>query len=289
MTGRVRFAALGDSITVGMGDPMPDGNWRGWASLLADALGPVGEVEFHNLAASGGRAADVAGPQLAEALRLRPDVASVIVGVNDTLRRTFDVRAVGRSLDAAVGRLRAVGATVLTARLPDPGLMLGLPRALASPLGRRVQAVNAVADEVAARHGALHLDCGAVEGVYDRRLWSVDRLHPSERGHRLLAGKYWDLLAADGFAVGMRPSLEPASPDPTVWSQVRWMATKGTRWVRERGGDLLPHLLWMALTERWHALIGEQGQLDLRTRAEIAAALAMLGGEGTAWGDEVTA
>ena len=30
-----RFAALGDSITVGMGDPVPG---RGWAALLAGTL-----------------------------------------------------------------------------------------------------------------------------------------------------------------------------------------------------------------------------------------------------------
>ena len=29
------FVALGDSITVGIGDPAPGGGWRGWAALLA--------------------------------------------------------------------------------------------------------------------------------------------------------------------------------------------------------------------------------------------------------------
>ena len=31
----IRFAALGDSVTSGYGDPMPGGGWRGWAVLLA--------------------------------------------------------------------------------------------------------------------------------------------------------------------------------------------------------------------------------------------------------------
>lgn len=34
----VRFVALGDSLTEGVGDPTGDG-WRGWAALLADGLG----------------------------------------------------------------------------------------------------------------------------------------------------------------------------------------------------------------------------------------------------------
>lgn len=33
-----RYAALGDSITVGMGDPVPGGHWRGFAALLAAGL-----------------------------------------------------------------------------------------------------------------------------------------------------------------------------------------------------------------------------------------------------------
>ena len=49
----IRFVALGDSITVGLGDPMPDGTWRGWAALLAECLGAPGTVEFHNVAESG--------------------------------------------------------------------------------------------------------------------------------------------------------------------------------------------------------------------------------------------
>ena len=56
------FVALGDSITVGMGDPAPDGDgWRGWAALLAASLHqPV----MHNLATLGALAADVERLQL---------------------------------------------------------------------------------------------------------------------------------------------------------------------------------------------------------------------------------
>ena len=49
------FVALGDSITAGMGDPVP-GGWRGWAALLA---GTLPQPELHNLATLGALAADV--------------------------------------------------------------------------------------------------------------------------------------------------------------------------------------------------------------------------------------
>ena len=106
-------------------------------------------------------------------------------------------------------------------------------------------------DEVAGRFGTLHFDVTADAVAYDRRMWSADRLHPSERGHRYIAGYFHDRLAAHGQLVGPRPAAEPTSPPPTRYDTAAWMATKGTAWVLRRSTDLLPYLLVMALRERW--------------------------------------
>jgi lysophospholipase L1-like esterase len=257
----VRFAALGDSITAGYGDPVP-GGWRGWAQLLAEGLAP--RVAFYKLAVSGALTRDVVGDQLPAALRLQPDVASVIIGVNDTLRGSFDADAIGRALIETVAQLRAAGAIVLTARLPDPGRMLGLPDVLARPLGRRVRAVNAIADVVAARYGTVHFDAAGHPDTYDRRMWSVDRLHPSERGHRLLAAGFGAMLAAGGVPVWSQPSLHPTSPEPSRAAQLWWMATRGSRWVLDRSTDLVPYLLRMAAAEWWHDLRGRDSSDSFR-------------------------
>src|SRR5438552_16094538 len=108
----MKLVALGDSITLGYGDPMPGGGWRGWAALLAEAVG----ADLHNLAKSGAQVRDVAESQLNRAVALEPDVASVVVGVNDTLRDTFDAARIARTLDHVIGVLRDRGALVLTAR-----------------------------------------------------------------------------------------------------------------------------------------------------------------------------
>ena len=242
------FAALGDSITLGVGDPAPEGGWRGWAALLAQSL-PGGRLV--NLAANGARAADVERTQLPRALELRPDVASVVVGINDTLRAGFDAARIQAALAHVTGSLSAAGAEVLTMRLPDPGLMLGLPAALARPLGRRLQVINEAMDQVAERFGTLHFDAAADRACYDRQMWSADRLHPSERGHRYLAGRFHDQLAARGHVLGPRPGAEPTSPPPTRLDTAAWMATKGTGWVLRRCTDLVPYLLYMAMRECW--------------------------------------
>jgi lysophospholipase L1-like esterase len=268
-----RFVALGDSVTLGMGDPMPDGTWRGWAALLGHALEGT---EFVNLAEAGALSYTLVDRQLPQALELRPRVAAVMVGLNDTLRGSFDVARTGLSIDRAVRELRAAGATVLTARLPDPGMMLGLPRSLARPLARRARAVNDMWDVVAARHDTMHVDLGALPEAYDRGTWSVDRLHPSERGHRLVARTFARRLAAAGFPITALPGAEPCNPPPTRAGSVCWMATKGVKWIIDRSTDLLPSLLGLAWREWSAQLRGWPARLDLKLQAEVERAVDQL-------------
>jgi lysophospholipase L1-like esterase len=252
------FVALGDSITLGVGDPVriedpasgrSQRAWRGWAALLADGLV---DPELHIVAGNGACSVDVERVQLPQALQLRPDVASVVVGVNDTLRPNFDPQRIGTAAAHTIGALRACGAQILTMRLPDPGRMLGMPGVLARPLAQRAHQINAVMDDIAGRFGTLHFDAAGDEEAYDPRMWAVDRLHPSERGHRLIARRFHALLAAAGQPIGPEPDPEPGNPPPTRAMEFAWLATKGTAWVVRRSTDLVPSLLAMAFAE-WRA------------------------------------
>ncbi|MFI9048651.1 SGNH/GDSL hydrolase family protein [Streptomyces sp. NPDC053427] len=274
---RSGFAALGDSLTEGLGDPVPGGGWRGWAALLAASVGErPGSEPLVNLAYSGALAAEVAERQLPAARRLAPRYASLVVGANDTLRAAFAIERVAAALDLAHRTLSADGAVVLTACLPDPGRMLGLPAPLARPLARRMRAVNTVVHAVSGRYGGIHLHLADHAWVADRASWSVDRLHPSERGHRLLARGFHAALAAAGHAVGPPPALTLDGPPPTRTGSAWWMATRGTRWVADRCTDLLPGLLALALQECRHGLAGSGRLLDATAERATRAALAAL-------------
>ncbi|MDG9719595.1 SGNH/GDSL hydrolase family protein [Streptomyces sp. DH24] len=269
-----RFVALGDSLTAGVGDPCGDG-WRGWAALLAPGL-DRGPGDFTNLAQSGAQTRDVLERQLPDALALRPHLASVVVGVNDTLRRTFDIHAVTTRLDEVYAALTRQGTVLLTACLPDPGAMLGLPGSLARPLARRQRAVNTVVHALSDRYGAVHLHAAEGDWITDRAMWSADRLHPGERGHRQLALRFHALLAERGLATGRAPSPEPTAPAPSTSQSLWWLATAGTGWVARRCTDLLPQLLRLAADEIRHRARGTSARLDLRTAAAVSAALAAL-------------
>jgi len=271
----LRFAVLGDSLSEGVGDPLPGGGWRGWAGLLAEALGE--DVVLLNTARSGALSGDVAGPQLAAALRHRPHLASVLVGGNDTLRGGFAIDRVAAELHATIGALRATGAEVLTACLPDPGSVLGLPWPLARPLGRRMRALNDTVHALSAHHGTVHLHAAAHPWSTSPGSLSADRLHPSEAGHRLLARDFHAALAAAGLATGPGPGLGTDGPPPGRAASVWWMATRGTRWVADRCTDLLPDLLRLACAEYRSEARGTAVLLDAASDEATAAALASLG------------
>lgn len=64
----------------------------------------------------------------------------------------------------------------------------------------RIAALNEIIDAVVARHGCVCVDLHQMPGAYDPATWHVDRLHPSELGHRLLAAECAEAMAEAGVA-----------------------------------------------------------------------------------------
>ncbi|RSN85014.1 lipolytic enzyme [Streptomyces sp. WAC 05379] len=274
----LRYVALGDSLTEGVGDPAGNG-WRGWAALLAGGLSEP-SAEFTNLAVSGAQTRDVLETQLPAALELRPDVASVLVGVNDTLRSTFDIEKIAQRLDKVYESFTRQGTAVLTACLPDPGTMLGLPGVLGNPLARRQRAVNTVVHTLSERYGAVHLHAVDDPWIMDRAMWSSDRLHPGERGHRQIALRFHAMLRHRGIGTEAAPAAEPEFPPPTKSASLLWLATAGTAWVIRRCNDLLPQLVRLAAVEMRHRARGTSDRLDVRAALSVSRALAALSAPG---------
>ena len=256
---------LGDSTAVGLGDPVPGGSWRGVGPFVAQALG-IAAAGYLNTAFTGARMRCVRTEQLPVALRHRPDVAVVIVGMNDTLRSDFDPTGMARDLEHVVSYLADTGATVVTMRFHDHGQVFRLPGPLRRALTARIAELNDVIDVASRRQGVACLDLAALPGAYDLAAWSVDRLHPSELGHRMLARGVTGLVAEAGIAVPEPVSLVcSGGMAPRTIDHVGWLVVKGIPWLWRRGRDLLPYaaaIMARAAVESWRARHAEPLELE---------------------------
>lgn len=234
----VRFAALGDSASCGVGDPTP-GGWRGWAQLLSDAIGRAHHVSFCKLAVPGATVADVRRSQLAEAIAHRPHVASLVVGLNDAMRSSWDPARIREDLLHCAAELARRGTLLVTVQFHDHTRVLGLPEVLARPMRARIRVLNEIYAEIHERYGVLQLDLAGDPAMQDRALWSFDRLHPSELGHRVLAMKVGVLLNAEGLHFPL-PSLVCTSAPATRREQARTLVSDVAPWLGRRVRDLAP-------------------------------------------------
>lgn len=234
------LVVLGDSVGVGLGDPVAGRGWRGFAPLLADALAPQ---RFINLSVNGARLGSVRRDQLPVAVRARPDVAVVVAGMNDTMRSDFDPHLLHANMDRIVADLTGAGALVLTVRYHDHGQVFRLPAALHRILASRIAELNAVFDVVVRRHSAPVVDLARQPGIYAKDAWAVDRLHPSELGHRILARAFAERVAEAGLVAGEVSLACAGGLTVTRTQRVAWLIAKGIPWLLRRGTDLVPHLV----------------------------------------------
>lgn len=225
-----RYVALGDSGTEGVGDePHPDGSERGWADRLAEVLAEANpELLYANFAVRGRRTAEVHQQQLVPALARRPDLATVVAGINDIIRPRADLDAALEHMDAMLRDLRTVGATVVTATYPDVSPINPVAR-LAR---RRLHHFNDGLRVIAAKRGALLVEAEDFPHLADKRMWCDDRLHLSPEGHRRLA-------AATAHTLG----LAAVEDDPidaldshrlSIAEELRWTRTFLLPWIRRR-------------------------------------------------------
>lgn len=185
----MRLVCLGDSFTEGLCDDLrPDGQHRGWADRVADALAPV---EYANLAVRGKLLDQIVAEQIPAALSMAPDLVTFHAGGNDVLRRGTDLDDLFARYDAAVGQLP--GRVLLFTSLSRAG---GTGR-LAEVVASRFAAFNANVREVSRRHATLLVDLDAVDALADRRLWYADRLHLNAQGHDRVAAAVLGELGHD--------------------------------------------------------------------------------------------
>ena len=244
-----RYVAIGDSSTEGLDDPDPSGGYRGWANRLAERIateqGPSRPLLYANLGIRGRRTRQILEQQLASALAMRPDLATLFTGTNDVVAKDFDLAAVRADVETMQRALIAGGATVLGFTLPDLTPVMPAARRLAP----RVAALNDALRAASAATGALLVDFAAHAIGSDARLWSDDRLHANSAGHARIAAALAHALGLPGSDASWAdplPARAPLGRGARLVSEVGWMARHLAPWVwqhlrgRSSGDGLSP-------------------------------------------------
>lgn len=220
----VRYVALGDSFTEGVGDELPDGSVRGWADLVAqgwaDAAGEP--IAYANFAIRGKLVRPIVDEQLEPALALKPTHLSFNGGGNDLLRPRTSVAQIVAAFSRIIERCDEEGVRLIVLSGANPTAQL--------PLGRVVQSRGDLLSRAVIERLADRTDIVRALNWPDRELatagyWSPDRLHMNTRGHHRVAARVLTALGMD--PPGQWWSLPPLTDT---------VAPRGASYYREHVG-----------------------------------------------------
>ena len=178
-TGGLRYVALGDSYTIGTSVAEADR----WPNQLVVRLGP-GRLELAaNLGLNGFTSRDVVDVELPRLESLRPEFATLLVGVNDVVRGV-DPETYRTNTAKVLDTLRTfVPATrIVVVATPDytvtpQGAAYGDP----AQQSAGIRTANAILQELAESRGIAFVDIYdlSLRAATDRSLVAADGLHPS--------------------------------------------------------------------------------------------------------------
>jgi lysophospholipase L1-like esterase len=227
----MRYVAIGDSFTEGLGDTLPDGSQRGWADLVAAGLASAENqtIQYANLAIRGRLLESIVTVQLDAALALdpRPTLLSLNGGGNDMMRPGSDMSRLVTLTEKALTRCAEAGVRVLLLSGADPSERL--------PFGSMMRRRGELLTE-AIRPFADRFDLTFVDVFHDREIrragyWSPDRLHLNSAGHRRVAGL---VLSALGHPTEAHV-IDPGPDEPRrVLSEARYYREHVLPWVNRR-------------------------------------------------------
>ncbi|WP_460795377.1 SGNH/GDSL hydrolase family protein [Microbacterium sp. GXF0217] len=228
----VRFVAIGDSFTEGVGDELPDGRVRGWADIAAqgwaDAAGHP--IQYANLAIRGKLAWPIVEQQLEPALALHPTHLSFNGGGNDMLRPRSDIEHIADAFSRVLRRCDEEGVTLILLSGANPSGQL--------PLGALVQRRGDELSDAVIRRVENRSDVVRALNWQDAELsttpyWSEDRLHMNAAGHHRVAARVLHGLGQEPPAAWWSPTAyPPAGPSGFAYYRQHvgpWVKRRVTR------------------------------------------------------------
>ena len=208
----VRFVAIGDSFTEGVGDELPDGSVRGWADIAAQGWADAAQesIQYANLAIRGKLAWPIVEQQLEPALALKPTHLSFNGGGNDMLRPNSDIEHIADAFSRVLRRCDEEGVRPMVLSGANPSARL--------PMGKLVQRrgdelSDAVMRRIQERPDVIRALNWPDAELSRPRYWSQDRLHMNSNGHHRVAARVLHAVGLEPPEKWWSPTTEhPAGP-----------------------------------------------------------------------------
>lgn len=203
---KMKILFQGDSITDGNRYKNPDQEWdknhqigHSFVYVINALLGsqyPEKDFTFTNRGISGNRILELLGRNYGDVIRQRPDLVSILAGVNDLLAGVFQGKSTEPQVFAAVYRMVL---EELRRELPETALVLCEPFILPGGvleeryeewrrlLGEYQRTVKALAEEFGAVFLPLQERFDKLCAVREPSYWVWDGVHPTENGHGVIA------------------------------------------------------------------------------------------------------
>jgi lysophospholipase L1-like esterase len=191
----VRYLSLGDSYTIGTG--ASDGA-HSWPSIIAARLAEQtrGQVELTNPAINGFTTQDLIEDELPQVRRLKPDLVTILIGVNDLVRERnpADYRASLVRIYDEVKNEKARDGRVFAVSIPNWSVVPAA-REYGDPERIRdlTDAFNDIAREEATTRGFGWIDITAasLSGLGTPGWIASDGLHPGDNQYAAWAEVIW--------------------------------------------------------------------------------------------------
>jgi lysophospholipase L1-like esterase len=227
----VRYAAIGDSFTEGVGDELPDGSSRGWADLVATGLAAATDevVHYSNLAIRGRLIEPIVTTQLDAALSLSPAPTMLTFngGGNDVMRPGVDLARLVSLTEHVVRRCADAGVQLVLLSGADPSARLPFGRMI----HRRGAALTEAVAKLADRHDVVFVDMFGDREIRGAGYWSPDRLHLNADGHRRVASC---VLSALGHTAAAHVVEPVTTRGRDVRAEVRFYREHALPWLHRR-------------------------------------------------------
>lgn len=234
----IRFVAIGDSFTEGVGDELPDGSVRGWADLVAQGIADAtGEpIAYANLAIRGKLLAAIIAEQLDAAIALGPTLISFNGGGNDMLRPGTNMPWIIGETERALRRIDQAGIRplLLAGANPTGGLPSG------GRVARKGDELTAAAGRLASELGVTFADNWSDRELAGRQYWSRDRLHLGPVGHHRVAARVLRSLGyhhPQAWTVDAAPLAAPGMREQFAYTREHVLPWIGRRLTRRSSGD----------------------------------------------------